>query len=185
MLGLETCATLGMLEDHHASALREAGLGYYDHNLDTAPEFYGGSSPRAITRTGWTRSSGCAAWASRSAAAALLAWASRACSAPASSPSLPISAYPESVPINHLMRVKGTPLVDEASLDPFELVRTVAVARITMPRARVRVAAGRQQLGEAVQALCFVAGADSIFYDSPGSAASRVDHSRFEAFGGP
>ena len=72
--------------------------------------------------------------------------------------------YPESVPINHLVKVAGTPLADEPDLDPFEFVRTIAVARITMPRAKVRLSAGRQQMGEAVQALCFLAGANSIFY---------------------
>ena len=75
-----------------------------------------------------------------------------------------LDPYPESVPINHLVRVKGTPLAEQAPLDPFEFVRTIAVARITMPRARVRLSAGRQQMGDAVQALCFLAGANSIFY---------------------
>jgi len=164
-LGLETCATLGMLEDGQAQALREAGLDYYNHNLDSAPEFYG----RIVTTRDYqdrldtlqrVRSAGVKVCSggivgmgeSRLHRAGLIAQLAN------------LEPYPESVPINHLVRVEGTPLAQQAPLDPFEFVRTIAVARITMPRARVRLSAGRQELGEAVQALCFLAGANSIFY---------------------
>ncbi|MFO1311935.1 MAG: biotin synthase BioB [Burkholderiales bacterium] len=168
-LGLETCATLGMLRNGQAEALREAGLDYYNHNLDTAPEFYGeivstrtyddrlGTLERVrdagihvccggIVGMGETR-------AQRAGLIARLA---------------NLDPYPESVPINHLVQVDGTPLHDamqgESALDPFEFVRTIAVARIAMPLAKVRLSAGRRELGDAVQALCFMAGANSIFY---------------------
>jgi biotin synthase len=164
-LGLETCATLGMLEDGHAQTLQAAGLDYYNHNLDSAPDFYGD----IITTRDYqdrldtlerVRSAGVKVCCggivgmgeSRLQRAGLIAQLAN------------LDPYPESVPINHLVRVKGTPLADQAPLDPFEFVRTIAVARITMPRARVRLSAGRQQMGDAVQALCFVAGANSIFY---------------------
>jgi biotin synthase len=164
-IGLETCATLGMLEDRHARALAEAGLDFYNHNLDTAPEFYG----EIITTRDYqdrldtlerARQAGIKVCCggivgmgeSRRQRAALIAQLAN------------LDPYPESVPINHLVRVKGTPLEHQEPLDPFEFVRTVAVARITMPTARVRLSAGREQLGEAVQALCFLAGANSIFY---------------------
>ncbi len=163
-LGLETCATLGMLTASQATKLRAAGLDYYNHNLDTSPEFYG---QIITTRTyddrletlehvrnagihvccggivgmGETR-------ADRIGMIATLA-------------NLP--AHPESVPINMLVRVAGTPLADRAPLEPIEFVRTVAVARITMPRSMVRLSAGRETMTEETQALCFLAGANSIF----------------------
>ncbi|HSV51765.1 MAG TPA: biotin synthase BioB [Burkholderiaceae bacterium] len=164
-LGLETCATLGMLEDGHAETLRDAGLDYYNHNLDSAPDFYGDIiSTRdyqdRLDTLGRVRSAGVKVCCggivgmgeSRTQRAGLIAQLAN------------LAPYPESVPINHLVRVQGTPLADQAPLDPFEFVRTVAVARITMPLARVRLSAGRQQMGDAVQALCFLAGANSIFY---------------------
>jgi biotin synthase len=164
-LGLETCATLGMLDEGHAERLQSAGLDYYNHNLDSAPEFYG----EIITTRDYqdrldtlerVRAAGVKVCCggivgmgeSRRQRAGLIAQLAN------------LDPYPESVPVNHLVRVKGTPLADEPPLDPFEFVRTIAVARITMPRARVRLSAGRQQMGEAVQALCFLAGANSIFY---------------------
>ena len=164
-LGLETCATLGMLDDGHAETLRDAGLDYYNHNLDSAPEFYGD----IITTRDYqdrldtlerVRGAGVKVCCggivgmgeSRLQRAGLIAQLAN------------LEPYPESVPINHLVRVAGTPLADQTPLDPFEFVRTIAVARITMPRARVRLSAGRQQMGDAVQALCFLAGANSIFY---------------------
>jgi biotin synthase len=164
-LGLETCATLGMLEDGHAETLRDAGLDYYNHNLDSAPDFYGDiittrNYQDRLDTLGRVRGAGVKVCCggivgmgeSRLQRAGLIAQLAN------------LDPYPESVPINHLVRVKGTPLADEAPLDSFEFVRTIAVARITMPRARVRLSAGRQQMGDAVQALCFVAGANSIFY---------------------
>jgi biotin synthase len=164
-LGLETCMTLGMLDDHQATALREAGLDYYNHNLDTSPEFYG---QIISTRTYQDRldtlervrdaginvcCGGIVGMGeSRRARAGLIAQLAN------------MDPYPESVPINHLVAIEGTPLGEVEPLDPFEFVRTIAVARITMPSAMVRLSAGRQQMDDAVQALCFMAGANSIFY---------------------
>ncbi|SNX28954.1 biotin synthase [Polynucleobacter meluiroseus] len=164
-LGLETCATLGMLESHQAQALQEAGLDFYNHNLDTSEDFYGSViSTRAyqdrLDTISHVRSAGMSVCCggivgmgeSREQRAAFLARLAN------------LNPYPESVPINHLVPVAGTPLADQAPLDPLEFVRTIAVARITMPLARVRLSAGRQALGKAVQAMCFQAGANSIFY---------------------
>ena len=164
-LGLETCATLGMLTATQARRLKYSGLDYYNHNLDTSPEFYGRSSPRASIRTGWRHWITCARPASMSAAAALSAWARRATDRVGMIAALAcLPVHPESVPINMLVRVAGTPLGDEPMLDPLEFVRTIAVARITMPRAVVRLSAGREDMSEETQALCFLAGANSIFY---------------------
>ncbi|WP_096670091.1 biotin synthase BioB [Polaromonas sp. AET17H-212] len=163
--GLEACCTLGMLSNTQAHTLKDAGLDYYNHNLDTAPEAYG----RIITTRdyqdrletlGHVRDAGihvCSGGIvgmgeSRRERAGLIAQLAG------------LDPYPESVPINHLVQVEGTPLHGIEALDPFEFVRTIAAARITMPKARVRLSAGRQQMGEAVQALCFLAGANSIFY---------------------
>jgi len=164
-LGLQTCATLGMLKDEHAQALADAGLDYYNHNLDTSPDFYGQiistrDYQERLDTLARVRAAGVKVCSggivgmgeSRRQRAGLIAQLAN------------LDPYPESVPINHLVRVQGTPLAEQAPLDPFEFVRTIAVARITMPKARVRLSAGRQQLGEAVQALCFLAGANSIFY---------------------
>jgi biotin synthase len=164
-LGLETCATLGMLDAGQARRLKNAGLDYYNHNLDTAPDFYGSV---ITTRTyqdrldtlGHVRGAGMKVCSggivgmgeTREHRAGLIAQLAN------------LDPYPESVPINHLVRVEGTPLQDAEALDPLEFVRTVAAARITMPKARVRLSAGRCELGEAVQALCFLAGANAIFY---------------------
>jgi len=163
-LGMETCATLGMLKDGQAEALKRAGLDYYNHNLDTSPEFYGSIvSTRAYTDRLETlarvRSAGlhvcCGGIVgmgeSRRDRAALIAQLAG------------LDPYPESVPINDLVRVEGAPLADTVPLDEIEFVRTVAAARITMPGARVRLSAGRERMSDALQALCFVAGANSIF----------------------
>jgi biotin synthase len=164
-MGLETCVTLGMLETHQAQQLREAGLDYYNHNLDTSPEFYG---QIISTRTYQdrldtlerVRDAGinvcCGGIVglgeSRRERAGLIAQLAN------------MDPYPESVPINNLVQVEGTPLTGTESIDPFEFVRTIAIARITMPRAMVRLSAGREQMDEALQAMCFLAGANSIFY---------------------
>lgn len=164
-MGLETCVTLGMLRAEQAQRLKEAGLDYYNHNLDTSPEFYG---EIISTRTyqdrldtiGHVREAGinvcCGGIVgmgeTREARAGLIAQLAN------------MDPYPESVPINNLVQVEGTPLAGTAPLDPFEFVRTIAVARITMPRAMVRLSAGREAMDEALQALCFLAGANSIFY---------------------
>ncbi len=164
-LGMETCATLGMLAEGQAARLKEAGLDYYNHNLDTAPEFYNNViSTRQyqdrLDTLGRVRTAGLKVCCggivgmgeSRLQRAGLIAQLAN------------LNPYPESVPVNHLVQVEGTPLHGIDALDPFEFVRTIAVARITMPKARVRLSAGRRQMGEAVQAMCFLAGANSIFY---------------------
>ncbi len=164
-LGLETCATLGMLEDGHAQTLQSAGLDYYNHNLDSAPDFYGGiittrDYQDRLDTLARVRSAGVKVCCggivgmgeTRRQRAGLVAELAN------------LTPYPESVPINNLVKVEGTPLANQADLDPFEFIRTIAVARITMPTARVRLSAGRQQMGDGVQALCFLAGANSIFY---------------------
>lgn len=164
-LGMETCATLGMLKPGQAEQLKAAGLDYYNHNIDTAPEFYG----EIITTRSQTdrfdtlqhvREAGlhvcCGGIVgmgeTRRARAALIAELAS------------MDPYPESVPINNLVQVEGTPLAGTEPLDPFEFVRTVACARIAMPQAVVRLSAGREDMPEAIQALCFLAGANSIFY---------------------
>ncbi len=164
-MGLETCATLGMLGEGQAEKLRNAGLDYYNHNLDTAPEFYGDIiSTREyqdrLDTLGRVRGAGIKVCCggivgmgeSRLQRAGLVAQLAN------------MEPYPESVPVNNLVQVEGTPLHGTDPIDPLEFVRTIAVARITMPKARVRLSAGRRQMGEAVQALCFLAGANSIFY---------------------
>jgi biotin synthase len=180
-LGLETCATLGLLKDGQADELKRAGLDYYNHNLDTAPEFYG----RIITTRDYqdrldtlerVRCAGLRVCCggivgmgeNRSQRAGLIAQLAS------------LAPPPESVPINNLVQVEGTPLHGTAPLDPFEFVRTIAAARIAMPRSYVRLSAGRQELGEGIQALCFFAGANSIFYGekllttgNPEAAADR------------
>jgi biotin synthase len=164
-VGLEACCTLGMLSEPQALALKDAGLDYYNHNLDTAPEAYGRViSTRdyqdRLDTLGHVRKVGLSVCCggivgmgeSRAERAGLVAQIAN------------LDPYPESVPINELVQVEGTPLMGTAKLDPFEFVRTIAVARITMPKARVRLSAGRQQMDDALQALCFLAGANSIFY---------------------
>ena len=164
-IGMETCATLGMLREEHVEQLRDAGLDYYNHNLDSAPEFYGEivttrdyqdrlDTLERVRRAGISVCSGGIVGMGESLTqrAGLIAQLAN------------LNPYPESVPINSLVKVEGTPLFDAADLDPLDFVRTIAVARITMPKARVRLSAGRQQMSDAVQALCFLAGANSMFY---------------------
>jgi biotin synthase len=164
-LGLETCVTLGLLKEGQAEQLREAGLDYYNHNLDTAPEYYGEvvtthsfedrlETLDAVRRAGIRVCSGgiVGMGESRAHRAALLAHLAN------------LDPQPESVPINLLVQVPGTPLYGTPALDPLEFVRTVAIARILLPKSLVRLSAGRQQMAEPLQALCFLAGANSIFY---------------------
>jgi biotin synthase len=164
-LGMETCLTLGMLTQAQASRLRDAGLDYYNHNLDTSPEFYGNV---ITTRTfddrlhtlAHVRDAGinvCSGGIlgmgeSRGDRASMLR---ELCNLP---------RHPESVPINMLVKIEGTPLYDTEELDPFEFVRTIAVARLLMPQSHVRLSAGRTEMSDEMQALCFLAGANSIFY---------------------
>lgn len=187
-VGLEACCTLGMLADGHAEQLRDAGLDYYNHNLDSAPDFYGSvittrdyqdrlDTLQRVRDAGVNVCSGgiIGMGESREQRAGLLAQLAN------------LDPYPESVPINHLVKVAGTPLADQADLDPFEFVRTIATARITMPKARVRLSAGRQQMSEELQALCFLAGANSIFYGekllTTGNPDVQADRLLFERLG--
>jgi biotin synthase len=164
-LGLETCATLGLLKEGQAQQLKQAGLDFYNHNLDTAPEFYGKiittreyqdrlDTLERVRRAGLRVCCGgiVGMGENRRQRAGLIAQLAS------------LSPPPESVPINNLVQVEGTPLHGTEQLDPFEFVRMIAAARIAMPRSYVRLSAGRQELGEGIQALCFFAGANSIFY---------------------
>ena len=187
-LGLETCVTLGMLEEEEARGLATAGLDYYNHNLDTSPEFYG---QIVSTRTyqdrlntlGHVRDAGIGICCggiigmgeSRRDRAGLIAQLAN------------MEPYPEAVPVNNLVQIEGTPLENVAPLDPFEFVRTIAVARITMPKAMVRLSAGRQEIGDGMQALCFLAGANSIFYGeqllTTGNPQANADRQLLERLG--
>jgi biotin synthase len=164
-LGLETCATLGMVTADQARDLKAAGLDYYNHNLDTSPGYYEKiistrnfkdrlDTLEAVREAGMNVCCGGIVGMGEAAAdrAELLQILA----------TLPV--HPESVPINQLVRVPGTPLADAAALDPFDFVRTIAVARILMPRAHVRLSAGRSEMSDELQALSFMAGANSIFY---------------------
>jgi len=164
-LGLETCATLGMLDGSQACELKAAGLDYYNHNLDTSPEFY----PKIITtRTYQDRLDTLQAVRAAGLNVCCGGIVGMGESAGDRARLLQVLAtlpcHPESIPINHLVRVAGTPLADVTRLDPFDFVRTVAVARILMPRAQVRLSAGRSEMSDELQALCFMAGANSIFH---------------------
>ncbi|MCF7985839.1 MAG: biotin synthase BioB [Thiohalocapsa sp.] len=187
-LGMETCVTLGMLTLTQAQRLRDAGLSYYNHNLDTSPEFYG----RVITTRTYrdrletlehvrtvglkTCSGGILGMGeSRRDRASMLCQLAN------------LPAHPESVPINLLVQVEGTPLFGTDALDPFEFVRTVAAARVMMPRSYVRLSAGRSEMTDELQALCFLSGANSIFYGerllTTPNAESDHDRRLFERLG--
>ena len=187
-MGLETCATLGMLKDGQAEQLKDAGLDFYNHNLDTAPEFYGDViSTRTyqdrLDTLGRVRSADinvCSGGIigmgeSRNQRAGLLAQLAN------------MEKPPESVPINLLTQVEGTPLHGTDELDPIEFVRTIAAARITMPQSYVRLSAGRQSMHEGIQALCFLAGANSIFYGekllTTGNPEAATDRALFNKLG--
>lgn len=164
-MGLETCVTLGMLKEHQAKQLQEAGLDYYNHNLDTSPDFYGDIiSTRTyqdrLDTLDRVRDAGIKVCCGGivglgetvTQRAGLIAQLAN------------MDEPPESVPINNLVKVEGTPLADNQEIDPLDFVRTIAVARITMPTSYVRLSAGREDMNESTQALCFLAGANSIFY---------------------
>jgi biotin synthase len=187
-LGLETCVTLGMLEAEQAKRLKAAGLDYYNHNLDTAPEDYGRIISTRIYQDRLdtlehVRDAGIAVCCggivgmgeTREDRVGLIVTLAN----------LPV--HPESVPINMLMQVEGTPLAGGARLDAIEFVRTIAAARITMPLSMVRLSAGRENMTEEAQALCFLAGANSIFYGeklltTPNPGATR-DRALFDKLG--
>jgi biotin synthase len=164
-MGLETCMTLGMLTAEQSAELAEAGLDYYNHNLDTSPEFYGEiittrTYQDRLTTLGHVRDAGIKVCSggivgmgeSVSDRAGLLLQLAN------------LPEHPESVPINMLVRVEGTPLAEEVDLDPFDFIRTIAVARIMMPKSHVRLSAGREEMNEQMHALAYFAGANSIFY---------------------
>ncbi|MES1999760.1 MAG: biotin synthase BioB [Pseudomonadota bacterium] len=178
-LGLETCATLGMLKDGQAEQLRDAGLDYYNHNLDTSPEFYGEIITTrdyqdrldTLERVRGADLHVCCGGIvgmgeSRTQRAGLIAQLAN------------LDPQPESVPINMLVQVEGTPLQNTAAMDPLEFVRTIAVARIVLSKSYVRLSAGRQEMSEAIQALCFLAGANSIFYGEKLLTTGNPDVSR-------
>ena len=187
-MGLQTCATLGMLKEGQAAQLKDAGLDYYNHNLDTAPEFYGDV---ITTRTYQDRldtldsvreadinvcCGGIIGMGeSRNQRAGLIAQLAN------------MERPPESVPINLLTQVEGTPLHGVEDLDQFEFIRTIAAARITMPKSFVRLSAGRQNMHEGIQALCFIAGANSIFYGekllTTGNPEAETDKQLFAKLG--
>jgi biotin synthase len=184
--GLEACCTLGMLTDDQAAQLQRAGLDYYNHNLDTAPEFYGEvistrdyqdrlDTLARVHKTGMKTCAGgiVGMGETRTQRAGLIAQLAN------------MTPQPDSVPINHLVQVQGTPLAEKlqgrSAIDPLEFARTIAVARITMPKAAVRLSAGRQALGEGIQALCFLAGANSIFYGDKLLTTGNPDVSDDEA----
>ncbi|MDE2305974.1 MAG: biotin synthase BioB [Gammaproteobacteria bacterium] len=187
-LGLETCATLGMLSAEQAVELKRAGLDYYNHNIDTSPEYYGKiigtrtfadriETLQAVRDAGMHVCCGgiVGMGETRADRAAMLATLAT------------LEAHPESVPINRLVRVAGTPLADAEELDPLEFVRTIAVARILMPRSHVRLSAGRAEMSDELQALCFLAGANSIFYGekllTTGNPDCAADRRLFERLG--
>ncbi|MBS6437084.1 MULTISPECIES: biotin synthase BioB [Pantoea] len=164
-LGMETCMTLGTLSDQQAQRLAGAGLDFYNHNLDTSPEFYGSiittrSYQERLDTLGKVRDAGIKVCSGGivglgetvSDRAGLLVQLAN------------LPTPPESVPINMLVKVKGTPLADNDDVEPFDFIRTIAVARIMMPTSHVRLSAGREQMSEQTQAMCFMAGANSIFY---------------------
>jgi len=181
-LGLETCATLGMLEGHQARALKDAGLDYYNHNLDTAPDYYDSiihtrqyqdrlDTLEHVRNAGLKTCCGGIVGMGETRehrAGLLLALAN-------------LPAHPDSVPINRLVQVAGTPLHGSAELDPFEFVRMIAVARIVMPRSMVRLSAGRESMSDELQALCFAAGANSIFYGEKLLTTGNPDTARDQA----
>ena len=164
-IGMETCVTLGMLTERQAARLKAAGLNYYNHNLDTSPEFYG---EVITTRTFQDRLETLkhvrAQGISVCSGGILGMGESRRDRASMLRELANLPTHPQSVPINLLVRIEGTPLHGAAPLDPFEFVRTVAAARILMPRSYVRLSAGRGEMSDEMQALCFLAGANSMFY---------------------
>ncbi|EDY85762.1 biotin synthase [gamma proteobacterium HTCC5015] len=164
-MGLETCVTLGMLEAHQAQRLRDVGLDYYNHNLDTSPDYYG----EVITTRTYQDRLDTLSHVRDAGIHVCCGGIVGMGEAPSDRAELVqqlanLPQHPESVPINLLVQVAGTPLYGTEALDPFDFVRTIAVARITMPQSMVRLSAGRNDMSDELQALCFMAGANSIFY---------------------
>ena len=164
-LGLETCATLGMLEDHQVERLKTAGLDYYNHNIDTSEAYYGEIiTTRSYADRLETLERVRAAGINVCCGGIVGMGEGRADRADMLLTLATMESHPRSVPINMLVRVRGTPMEKGEDLDPFEFVRTIAVARILMPESYVRLSAGREAMSDEMQALCFLAGANSIFY---------------------
>jgi len=164
-LGMETCVTLGMLTGEQAKRLKTCGLDYYNHNLDTSPEFYGEIITTRTYQDRLDTLEHVRAAGINVCCGGIVGMGEKLddrVGMIATLASLPV--HPESVPINMLVRVEGTPLAGTATIDPLDFVRTIAVARITMPASMVRLSAGREDMSEETQALCFLAGANSIFY---------------------
>ncbi|MGE5491725.1 MAG: biotin synthase BioB [Actinomycetota bacterium] len=187
-MGLETCLTLGILGDGQAEKLKAAGLDYYNHNIDTDQEFYGQvikshTYNDRLDTLDKVRSAGLKVCSggivgmgeTRKNRAAMIAQLAS------------LERVPESVPINNLVAIPGTPLAEQPALDPFEFVRTIAAARIAMPKSWVRLSAGRQEMSDELQALCFLAGANSIFYGekllTTGNAEAERDDALFQRLG--
>lgn len=187
-LGLETCVTLGMLKKNQADSLKTAGLDYYNHNLDTSPDFYGDiittrTYQDRLNTLSHVRQAGIKVCCggivglgeNLTQRASLLAELANQ------------SPPPESVPINNLVKVAGTPLENQEELDPIDFVRTIAVARIIMPKSAVRLSAGREAMNESTQAMCFLAGANSIFYGDQllvtSNPESNLDKTLFKKLG--
>ncbi|MDR0672592.1 MAG: biotin synthase BioB [Zoogloeaceae bacterium] len=181
-LGMQTCVTLGMLKEGQAEKLKAAGLDYYNHNLDTDREFYGQvirshSHDDRLDTIAQVRDAGIRVCSggiigmgeSRKNRAAMLAQLAN------------LEEPPESVPINNLVPMPGTPLGELPPLDPFEFVRTIAAARIAMPKSYVRLSAGRENMSDELQALCFLAGANSMFYGEHLLTADNIDAERDDA----
>ena len=187
-LGMESCMTLGMLTKDQAQVLADAGLDYYNHNLDTSPEFYGEiittrtyqdrlDTLENVRAAGMNVCSGGIVGLGESdndRSALLMTLAN-------------LDEHPDSVPINMLVKVEGTPLAEQEDLDPFDFIRTIAVARIMMPKAHVRLSAGRAEMNEQMQAMCFFAGANSIFYGekllTTGNPDAEKDQALFRRLG--
>jgi biotin synthase len=180
--GLETCVTLGMLDAEQTQALKQAGLDYYNHNLDTSPEYYGEIITTRryqdrLTTLGYVRDAGinvcCGGIVglgeSRADRASLLCELAN------------LPQHPGSVPINQLVKVAGTPLENAPGIEPLEFVRTIAVARLLMPASWVRLSAGRSEMSDELQALCFLAGANSIFYGEKLLTTGNPDTARDDA----
>src|SRR5215469_11362420 len=164
-LGLETCATLGMLTRAQAERLKAAGLDYYNHNLDTSPEYYGAIITTRTYQDRLDTLDQVRAAGINVCCGGIVGMGENAEDRVGMITTLAnLPAHPESVPINLLVKVEGTPLARADALDPIDFVRTIAVARITMPKSVVRLSAGREDMREETQALCFLAGANSIFY---------------------
>lgn len=187
-MGLETCMTLGMLNDSQAETLAEAGLDYYNHNLDTSPEFYGEiistrtyadrlETLQSVRNSGMKICSGgiLGMGEQKSDRASMLVELAK------------LTPHPESVPVNMLVKVAGTPMEQVEDLDPFEMIRTIAVARIMMPSSHVRLSAGRENMNDEMQALAFFAGANSIFYGekllTTNNPEAKTDRQLFQRLG--